>query len=84
MPDGSRVAFVSQNDFTGGNTFNDFEIYLISCAAPTPTPTPTPTATPTPTPNPIPEATPRIAFMSERDGNSEIYSMYADDQIRQI
>ena len=50
---------------------------------PTHTPTPTPTFTPTPThtPTPTPTATPtpgRIAFASNRDGNSEIYAMNAD------
>lgn len=39
------------------------------------TPTATPTATATPSPTPIPE---RIAFVSERDGNWEIYAMNAD------
>ena len=38
-------------------------------------PTPTPSPTPTPTPSP---AVSRIAFMSYRDGNFEIYVMNAD------
>ena len=63
-------------------------------ATPTNTPTPTPTETPTPTPTPTstPTATPtqgaptlpsypaggRIAFQTDRDGNSEIYVMGCD------
>ena len=62
-----------------------------SAAAPTntpvPTPIPSPTATPTHTPTPIPSptATPthtpasgRIVFMSEQDGDWEVYVMNAD------
>ena len=59
---------------------------------PTQTPTPTPTATPTPTPTSTPTPTPtqgaptlpsypaggRIAFQTDRDGNSEIYVMGCD------
>jgi len=44
----------------------------------TPTITPTPTPAPTPTPTPTPTAGGRIAFTSDRDGNTEIYSMNAD------
>ena len=50
----------------------------------TPTPTPTPTATPTPTPTqgaptlPSYPAGGRIAFQTDRDGNSEIYVMGCD------
>ena len=42
--------------------------------------TPTPTAVPTPTPPPAADARPegRIAFVSDRDGNDEIYAMSAD------
>ena len=63
-------------------------------ATPTNTPTPTPTPTSTPTPTPTPTATPtptqgaptlpsypaggRIAFQTDRDGNSEIYVMGCD------
>ena len=51
---------------------------------PTPMPTPTPEPTPTPTPEPMPVELPdypaggRIAFQSDRDGNSEIYMMGCD------
>ena len=55
---------------------------------PTPTPTPTPTSTPTSTPTPTPTqgaptlpsypAGGRIAFQTDRDGNSEIYLMGCD------
>lgn len=42
--DGSRIAFFSNDDLTGGNPFNHNEVFLASCAAaPTPTPTPIPT-----------------------------------------
>ena len=53
-------------------------------STPTPTPTPAPTATPTPTLTPTPTPTPqafqrgRIAFESNRDGNSDIYVVNAD------
>jgi serine/threonine protein kinase len=52
-------------------------------AAPTSTATPAPTATPTPTSIPVPptvtpNATGRIAFVSNRDGNYEIYAMNGD------
>ena len=43
----------------------------------TPVPTTTPTAMPTPTPTPVPLPG-RIAFVSDRDGNEEIYVMNAD------
>jgi Tol biopolymer transport system component/tRNA A-37 threonylcarbamoyl transferase component Bud32 len=46
----------------------------------TPTPSPSPTLTPVP-PTPTPSPTPsggRIVFSSNRDGNGEIYVMYAD------
>ncbi len=46
---------------------------------PAPTPTPTATATATPTPTPSPNAGGgKIAFISDRDGNWEIYVMNAD------
>jgi Tol biopolymer transport system component len=52
----------------------------------TPSPTPTPTATPSPTPTPTatPSPTPfggggRIAYVSSRDGNAEIYVMGDSD-----
>ena len=61
---------------------------LVPTATSTPTPTPAPTATSTPTPTPTltPTATPtplafqrgRIAFESNRDGNSDIYVINAD------
>ncbi|MFQ5875385.1 MAG: hypothetical protein ACE5JL_16515, partial [Dehalococcoidia bacterium] len=45
-------------------------------ATPTLTPTPTPTAAPTATPSP--PATGKMAFLSDRDGNKEIYVINAD------
>ncbi|MGQ0541599.1 MAG: choice-of-anchor Q domain-containing protein [Blastocatellia bacterium] len=36
--DGSRIAFYSNDNLTGGNPFNHEEIFLATCAAPTPTP----------------------------------------------
>ena len=47
---------------------------------PTPTPAPTPiaTATPSPTAPPVAPAIGKIAFVSNRDGNREIYVMNAD------
>jgi Tol biopolymer transport system component len=45
---------------------------------PTPSPTPLPTTTPSPTPAPPPRHVNKIAFVSRRDGNSEIYTMNAD------
>ena len=63
----------------------------ITSVAPNPTPTPEPTATAEPTPTPEPSPTPepttaqstndhqgRIAFVSDRDGDQEIYVMNAD------
>ena len=54
-------------------------------ATPTPTPAPAAVATPTPTPVATPTATPtvapatgKIAFISDRDGNGEVYVMNAD------
>ncbi|HEY4635125.1 MAG TPA: hypothetical protein VIG92_01075, partial [Rhodospirillales bacterium] len=44
----------------------------------TPLPTDTPTPEPTPTATPLPPATGRVAFVSFRDGNNEIYIMNAD------
>jgi hypothetical protein len=46
--------------------------------APTATPTLTPTATPTRAPTPIGGGTGRIFFVSNRDGNYEIYAMNLD------
>lgn len=57
-------------------------LLLVACSTPAPTPTATPAPTSTPTPNPTP--TPigggrgQIAFVSNRDGNAEIYVMQAD------
>ena len=56
---------------------------IASAALPATTPTALPTALPTATPTALPTATPqppsgRIAFMSDRDGNNEIYTMNAD------
>ena len=54
-------------------------------ATPTPTaaltasPTAQLTTTPSPTPTPGAAATGRIAFISDRDGNDEVYVMNADD-----
>ena len=45
---------------------------------PTATIPPSPTATPTATPTSVPGAGAEIAFVSNRDGNPEIYSMNAD------
>jgi serine/threonine protein kinase len=45
---------------------------------PSPTPSPTVTRTPTPTATPKPKSAGRMAFVSERDGNREIYVMNAD------
>lgn len=77
--DGSRIAFYSDDDLTGGNTFNNNEVFLASCAAATPTPTPTPTATPTPQPTPV-GAVEKIVFHSQRDDGTtrEIYIMNSD------
>ncbi|MFQ6015643.1 MAG: TolB family protein [Anaerolineae bacterium] len=59
---------------------------LVDCSPTlTPTPVPKPTPMPTPTLTPLPEAPlTRIAFVSNRDGNYEIYTMAPDgsDQTR--
>ena len=72
----------------------DWKSRLIVTAEPWPTPTPTPVPTPTPTPVPTPTNLTnspaddifsswspdgrRIAFVSDRDGNREIYAVNAD------
>jgi Tol biopolymer transport system component/serine/threonine protein phosphatase PrpC len=52
----------------------------LPAATPTPSPTsrPAPMNTSPPHPTPTPRAQGRLAFMSERDGNPEIYTMNAD------
>jgi TolB protein len=63
----------------------------INTPAPTPPPTPAPAPAPAPAPTPQPEPEPEpynvgvagtgigtIAFVSDRDGNDEIYTIYAD------
>ena len=56
-----------------GNTATPLPTASPIPSGPTPTPTPTPTAMPTPVP-----AGGLIAFESDRDGSSEIYTMNAD------
>ncbi|MFC1907135.1 hypothetical protein ACFLW8_03510 [Chloroflexota bacterium] len=55
-------------------TFTLLFIMLVGCAGQNPSPTPTSA----PSPVFAPTSTPRIAFVSNRDGNSEIYVMDAD------
>ena len=69
----------------GGQTVADATPIALERAAPTPavespTATPPPTAEPTATPTPPPSVLQdeRIAFVSDRDGNSEIYAMNPD------
>lgn len=69
------------------NLKEDQTSVVVPPAEPTPTPTkstpsPTPTAsTPSPTPTETPMS-PRVAFVSKRDGNSEIYIMELDGGIQ--
>ena len=55
---------------------------LMPTNTPTPTatqtPTPSPTATPTPTPSPTVTPVNQIAFVTNKDGNYEIYKMNSD------
>jgi len=55
---GTRIAFTSDRNLTGGNIDQNQEIFLATCLTSSPTPTPTPSPTPTPPPTPTPTPTP--------------------------
>ncbi|MDP6453427.1 MAG: hypothetical protein QF898_08985 [SAR202 cluster bacterium] len=83
-------AFLLQMDFEGlgrpptrPEAVDVVTAYLLLLAvncAPTPTPTftPTPTVTPSATPTPIPGPLQQLAFVSDRDGNLDIFTMQSD------
>lgn len=67
---------VIATDSFGKITYGPLWSFSTEGAAPPSTPTPTPAATPTPTPTPTPTEVPdQLAFVSDRDGDNEIYLM---------